>query len=146
MLFRLISNMISESTSTRLEASPAVKSELTEINQNINASQLKEAADIKDAVNPESAESTQAKFLYPKNDYPFVIRIGDKYTARQSKDIANYLSKKGHTIIISKSEEMYRIYSGPFKTGDDAKLSLQKINNYTDNLWFKSAVIIKRQQ
>lgn len=87
---------------------------------------------------------TDANKIFPKHSYPFVIRIGNEYSKRQSKDIANFLSTKGHTIFIAKNNDNYRVYTGPYKTKINANSSLKRINQYSSNLWYENALVIKR--
>jgi preprotein translocase subunit SecF len=91
-----------------------------------------------------TSPATDVNERYPKKDYPFVIRIGNKYTLNQSKDIANYLSRKGHTIIISKHKQKYRVYTGPYKQQATAQKSLKEIQNYADNNWYSESIILNR--
>ncbi|MDA3901370.1 MAG: SPOR domain-containing protein [Spirochaetes bacterium] len=81
---------------------------------------------------------------FPKQEYPFVIRIGNKFSAKQSQEIADYLSNKGHTVILARQEGFFRIYAGPYKTRNQAESNLNKINYYRDNKLFHSALILKR--
>ncbi len=81
---------------------------------------------------------------FPKNEFPYVLQIDGKYTLRQSKDIASYLSRKGNTVLISKIAEQYCIYVGPFKNESSAKNSLQILKQYSDNNWYKNILLVKR--
>ena len=53
-------------------------------------------------------------------------------------------AQKGHTMVISKYEQNFRLYAGPFRTKESAELSLQKIKGYNDSRWQNNAVILKR--
>lgn len=92
--------------------------------------------------------STEAKpkagETFPISEYPFVIRVNKEYTPRQSQDIAKYLSGKGHTVIISKQNDLHKIYIGPYKSQNLAEQAVKKIQNYTDNYWNINISLIKR--
>ncbi|MBN1499149.1 MAG: SPOR domain-containing protein [Spirochaetes bacterium] len=92
----------------------------------------------------ETKQNQDITKTFPKNDFPFVLQIDGRYTLRQSKDIASYLSKKGNTVLISKTSDQYNIYVGPFKNEDLAKNSLQKLMQYSDNNWYKNVLLVKR--
>jgi hypothetical protein len=93
----------------------------------------------------EAAEpAVSAKQSYPKADFPWVIRIGNEYSKDRASELANVLSAKGHSMVISKYEQNFRLYAGPFKTKESAELSLQKIKGYNDSRWQNNAVILKR--
>ncbi|MGL4369525.1 MAG: SPOR domain-containing protein [Spirochaetota bacterium] len=97
------------------------------------------------AAQAEAAEpSASAKQTYAKGEYPWVIRIGNEYSREKAGEVAGSLSQKGHTMVISKYEQGYRVYAGPFRTRESAELSLQKIRAYNDSRWQKNTVILKR--
>jgi len=79
--------------------------------------------------------------IYPKKIYPYVIKIGDEYAQHKTREISQYLSRKGHTIILSKNNENFRIYVGPYKSDSDAENALQAISSYNYNLLDKAKVI-----
>jgi len=91
-----------------------------------------------------NSDTKSAITSFPKEEYPFVIRIGNKFSANQSQEIADYLSGKGHTVILARQEGFFRIYAGPYKNRREAELSLNRINYYRDNKLFHSALILKR--
>jgi hypothetical protein len=80
---------------------------------------------------------------YPKAEYPFVIRLGSEFSKEKADEAASMLSAKGHTVILSKNGQQYRLYSGPFRTMESAEISLQKIRSYNDSR-FHQNLIIKR--
>jgi hypothetical protein len=80
---------------------------------------------------------------YPKAEYPFVIRLGSEFSKEKADEAASMLSSKGHTVILSKNGQQYRLYSGPFRTMESAEISLQKIRSYNDSR-FHQTLIIKR--
>ena len=98
------------------------------------------------AENTEAADAgiSAGKQVYAKAEYPWVIRIGNEYSKERAVELANVLSVKGHNMVVSKYEQNYRIYAGPFRTRESAELSLQKIKGYHDNRWQNNAVILKR--
>lgn len=98
--------------------------------------------DLSDSTAQKAPESATKSF--PKEIYPYVIRIGNKFSAQNSQEIADYLSSKGHTVIISKHEDFYRIYVGPYKEKSSAESALNRINYYTDNKYFHSALVLER--
>jgi len=83
--------------------------------------------------------------LYPKKDYPYVIKLDNKFRQSDFKSVASYLSSKGHTVIVSKSDKNnYRLYTGPYKTEDEAKQNLSKLSAYKEYALHDQARIIKR--
>lgn len=119
---------------------PHTKQAVSSIGQKVTGSQPVEAAEAQEA----DTQATAAKQAYPKAEYPFVIRIGNEYPKEKATELANVLSAKGHTMIISKRDQKYLLYAGPFKTKESAELSLQKIKGYNDSRWQNNAVILKR--
>lgn len=85
------------------------------------------------------------KKLFPRSEYPFVIMIGTDYTRHESRNIAGILSGKGHTVIISRHENKYRLYTGPYKTVDEAQASLKGITAYNDKALPQKISIVKRR-
>jgi len=85
-----------------------------------------------------------AKNIFPAKEYPFVIRLDMNLDQSRAQEIAAFLSAKGHTVIVSKNNESYRIYLGPYKSLDDAKNSLNKIAEYPKYSFSGSARIIQR--
>lgn len=90
-----------------------------------------------------SESGTKAK-SFPKAEYPYVIKIGNRFTEKNAKDIAEYLSVKGHTVILSKNEGFFRVYVDPSKTKQKAEAVWNRINYYTDNKYFHNATVLKR--
>jgi hypothetical protein len=82
--------------------------------------------------------------VYPKNEFPFVIMVGKGYDENSFKPVAQYLSSKGHTVIVSKTEKNYRLYTGPYKTESDARKKLAEISLYKDDPFPANAQIIRR--
>lgn len=90
------------------------------------------------------AQRKTARELFPSEDFPFAVRVGNEFNAAQSREIARLLSGSGYTVILSKNMENYRIYAGPFKTRSEAEISLKKIQGYPNKAWFGNAHIVKR--
>ena len=85
-----------------------------------------------------------ANKLYPKNEYPFVIQFGKEYSETDLKPVAQFLSSKGHTVIVLKNNQNFKIFTGPYKTEADAKKSLSEISLYKQYAFSANAQIIKR--
>lgn len=89
------------------------------------------------------ASQTTVAAAYPKAEFPFVIRIGGDITKDKADEAAAFLSGKGHTVILSKNGQTFRLFSGPFRTMESAEISLQKIRSYGDSR-FAHTQVIKR--
>lgn len=88
--------------------------------------------------------SKPADKVYPKNEFPYVIMVGKDFDETRFKPVAQYLSGKGHTVIVSKNETGYRLYTGPYKVETDARKALAEISLYKDDPFPANAQIIKR--
>ena len=117
---------------------PRTQQAVTSIGQRVTGGQAVQTAESAD---PSAAS---AKQNYPKADYPWVIRIGNEFSKEKASELANALSLKGHSMVISKYEQNYRLYAGPFRTKESAEMSLQKIKGYNDSRWQNNTVILKR--
>ncbi|MFC1671027.1 SPOR domain-containing protein [Spirochaetota bacterium] len=82
---------------------------------------------------------------FPKNTYPYVIKVGGQHSPSKSKIIAKNLSKMGHTVILSKRNSLFRIYLGPFKRLHEARGTLKKIVDSNDKLIASNVKIFKRK-
>ena len=82
--------------------------------------------------------------LFSEEDYPYVIKVGQKYDHLMSQKIADFLSEKGHRVILSKKNDLYFIFAGPYPSEDQAKNSLEEINTYKEFLLASNSKIIKR--
>ena len=91
-----------------------------------------------------SGENRQANTLYPKDEFPFVIQLGKEYSETDTKNVAQFLSSKGHTVIVSKSRDNFRIFTGPYKTENEARKTLTEISLYRQYAISANAQIIKR--
>jgi hypothetical protein len=89
-------------------------------------------------------EQSPRENLFPKKSYPFVIRVNDDHDQDTSRKIANFLSHRGHTVILSKNKSLYRIYVGPYRTETDAEEALKKISGYKKYSLAENTRIIKR--
>lgn len=90
------------------------------------------------------AEPASQEKPFPKDSYPYVIKVSDEYDYSMSQKIAGFLSRRGHTVILSKNNTLYRIYVGPYKTGHDAQEALKKISSYNKYSLAENTRIIKR--
>lgn len=85
-----------------------------------------------------------ANEVYPKMEYPFVIQLGKEYSESETKTVAQFLSSKGHTVIVSQNNDNFRIFTGPYKTENEAKKNLTEISLYKQYAISTNAQIIKR--
>lgn len=91
-----------------------------------------------------TGNAKQVNQIYPKVEYPFVIQLGKEYSETDLKPVAQFLSSKGHTVIVSKNNQNFRIFTGPYKTESDARKSLSEISLYKQYAFSTNAQIIKR--
>lgn len=91
-----------------------------------------------------ASDSNKGKNTFPKEEYPYIIRVGTEFDKVQAHDIANQLSKNGHTVILAKNNQNFKIYIGPFKLKKDAEISLKKISSSPDSKWAENTLILKR--
>lgn len=84
------------------------------------------------------------KTAFPREEFPFVIRIGKTFDKQQSQEIAGFLSSEGHTVIISKNSKKFTLFTGPYRTEEEAQDSIRKINDYTKYSLAKDTKILKR--
>ncbi len=82
--------------------------------------------------------------LFPKDEYPFVIRIGNAYSKADSKKIAAFLSSKGHTVIISENGNSFKLYTGPYKNKKDAEKTIDECSKYKSYAIANDLRIMKR--
>jgi SPOR domain len=108
----------------------------------IGKSPVKSSDQSQSAEQPTQTVNTVAS-AYPKAEFPFVIRLGSEFSKEKADEAASLLSAKGHTVILSKNGQQYRLYSGPFRTKESSEISLQKIRSYNDSR-FHQTLIIKR--
>lgn len=101
------------------------------------------AADSAGAISEQQPKEPVTR-TFPKEEYPWVIKVGDLFSAEQAKSVADYLSSRGHTVILTRAETLYRVYLGPYKTKGSAESNLGRINNYTDNTYFNTISVVKR--
>ncbi|MBN1531912.1 MAG: SPOR domain-containing protein [Spirochaetes bacterium] len=83
----------------------------------------------------------QKESIYPRQTYPYVIRIGEEYQKDKTQEIAHYLSRRGHTIILSKNNSNFRVYVGPYKSNSEAENALQTIHSYKSDIIANAKVI-----
>jgi hypothetical protein len=84
------------------------------------------------------------KNVFPKSEYPYVIRLNRQYVQKESQDVAQYLSQRGHTVILSKKNSRFAVYVGPYKAQNEAESSLKQISEYGRNEWFDKTQVVKR--
>lgn len=87
------------------------------------------------------SDKTNEKKLYAKEEFPYIIKIGNQFNKSQSQEIAGIISNHGQTVILLKNEGNYKIYVGPYKNQEDAFESLKKIKTFSIK---GNAEIIKR--
>jgi hypothetical protein len=97
-----------------------------------------------EAVKDVTGNAKPANQIYPKMEYPFVIQLGKEYSETDLKPVAQFLSSKGHTVIVSKNDLNFKIFTGPYKTEIDARKSLSEISLYKQYAISTNAQIIKR--
>lgn len=102
------------------------------------------SAKMSEAIKDTSAPVKTASEVYPKSEYPFVIQLSKEYAEGEIKTVAQFLSTKGHTVIVSQSNGAFRIFTGPYKNETDAKKSLSEISLYKQYAISTNAQIIKR--
>ncbi len=119
--------------STRQAMSSTIKKVSGLLNENA-------AAEVRDI----DKTGKNASDVFPRSEYPFVIPIGKDLSREKSQEIAGFLSSNGHTVILSRSGDGFRLFTGPFKTMGDAENSLKKIAGYSNKAWFQNAQIVKR--
>jgi hypothetical protein len=90
------------------------------------------------------AQQETGENIFPKNNYPYVIRVSEEYDYAMSQKIAGFLSRRGHTVILSKNDAKYRVYIGPYRNGTDAEEALKKISGYKKYSLAENTRIIKR--
>lgn len=89
-------------------------------------------------------ERTAPKAVFPKNEYPFVIRIGRDFNIKESKEVSQFLSNNGHTVIVSQKNQSYKLFVGPYKSQSDADAAVKILRDYRKKSWFDRAEIVKR--
>jgi hypothetical protein len=95
-------------------------------------------------INEKTVKSPEKENPFPKKSYPFVIKIRSQYDNASSQKIAAFLSRKGHTVILTKFNDKFRIYIGPYKNAGDAEAALKKISTYKKYSLAENTRIIKR--
>ncbi len=92
----------------------------------------------------QAAKAVAPKTVFPKNEYPFVIRLNRNYSQKASQEIAQFLSQRGHTVILSKIHNRYKVHVGPFRAQNEAESSIKQISEYDKSDWFDKIQIVKR--
>ena len=94
--------------------------------------------------NKEQTGKTQKS--YPASDYPFAIRIAGEFDKKTTLNIAETLSEKGYTVILSQvdSSNKYRLFVGPYKTQTEAFKILKMLDANEDTKHLATMNIIRR--
>ncbi len=102
---------------------------------------------VSDLVKPSRVEAATRTSSFPAAEYPYAIKIGASYSENEARKIASYLSKKGHTVILSKAATKgnLKIYTGPYKTINYARSGLKKLDSYNKFSLSANARIVKRK-
>ena len=100
---------------------------------------------VSDLVTPTQAIAKPQAKDFPVKEFPYVIRIGDRHSKARAKEIASYLSGKGHTVILSKKDSFYRIYTGPYKSHNEARSYAKKLDSYQKFSISANSRILQRQ-
>ncbi|MDY6969770.1 MAG: SPOR domain-containing protein [Spirochaetota bacterium] len=98
---------------------------------------------IKDVSNSDNSKLASKK-IFTKSEFPFAIKVGKDYNRSKSHQIASFLSNKGYTVILSKNDKYYRIYTGPYRNLNEAELNLKKIEKYYSHGLPVHSIIVKR--
>jgi len=125
---------------------PATKQAMSQLGEKVSdiVARQENAPAEENAARPKTATDPQA--MYPREEYPFVVRIGEELENQPARELAGFLSGKGHTVVMSRSGANFRLYVGPFKQETEAESALQKIREYTfkQNRLGDNVQIIKR--
>lgn len=92
----------------------------------------------------QAGKAVTPKNMFPKNEYPYVIRMNRSYSQKESQEVAQYLSQRGHTVILSQKNNRYKLYVGPYKAQNEAESSIKQISEYNRNDWFNKSQVVKR--
>lgn len=87
----------------------------------------------------------EKKQTFPVADFPYMVRIGQDVSMDKAKGAAEYLSSKGHRVILTGSGSSCKIYTGPYKTLDEAQSALKKIDTCSEYKIAGSTGIIRRK-
>ncbi len=106
-------------------------------------SQLK--TKVTDLIARDKGDDTLKK-SYPASVYPYVIKIGNTYNKASSRELAEFLSRKGHTVILSKfGDQEFNVYTGPYKNLDTANSAFKLLDSYGDSRLKSNIQIISRK-
>ncbi len=101
---------------------------------------------LKDKVSGFVAEKTEGgKQTFPVADFPYLVRIGQELTIDKAKGTAEFLSSRGHRVILTGSDSSCKIYTGPYKTLDEAQSALKKIDSCIEFQLAGNTGIIRRK-
>lgn len=91
-----------------------------------------------------STEAKSANELFPKNEFPFVIRVQGRYNEEKSRELAGVLSKNGHTVILSKQNNDYSVFVGPYRNRGAAETTMKKLADVTEMRVVSGMQVVKR--
>ncbi len=86
----------------------------------------------------------QAENKFPKEEYPYAIKLDKARETAAAEKIATRLSERGFRVILSRQGTRTRVYVGPYKTSDEASQMLKKLGEDPDPSLKDSFHIIKR--
>lgn len=98
----------------------------------------------KAAERAKSLVEPQKKPLFPKNEYPYAVKVGSAFSKDKAASLAGLLSKTGQRIIVANNNDQFTVYAGPYASLDEAKKSLKIIMGQSDDGTFNNAIILKR--
>ncbi len=92
----------------------------------------------------ETKPAVPAKNAFPRESYPYVLSVKGDYDHATSQNMASYISGLGHTVILSKHNDRFRIFVGPYRKHADALDALKKISAHPKYSLAENTRIIKR--
>ena len=99
---------------------------------------------LSDLVSDRGAERKKGEMVFPRDTYPYAIRIDKKYDKNSAHRIAGFLSQRGHTVILTNDNNVYRVYIGPYRSAADAEKAMKKISAYNKYSLAENCRLIKR--
>ena len=89
-------------------------------------------------------EESSRENSFPRETYPYVLSVAGDYDDATSQQMAEFISRQGHTVILSKHNDRFRIFIGPYRRHADAVDSQKKISTLTKYSLAENTRIIKR--
>jgi len=99
---------------------------------------------IKESTVKELNAAPVKKNLFSRTQFPYAIKIPGEFNKAKSQEIANFLSNKGQTVVLSNNKGKYRVFIGPFRNMDEAGTTLGSIKKYSGPKYISMAEIVKR--